>query len=303
MNSSIVKFLPRVLPYLRPYWKQATLSVTLTILGAAAALLTPWPLKILVDHVLEKHPLPSWMGAALGSIALDPVSLLLFAVIAGFIVVLFNNGLEVFNQYINTKIEQFIVLDFRSDLFAQAQRLSMAYHDRRRSGMVIYMINSQGDAPAGLIMTIPLLGESLLTLVGMFCVAYVMNWKLALLSLAVVPFLYYSVGYYATHIQERLQRVMSLEGESLSIVHESISMMRVIVAFGREDHEHRRFRTQTATAVNERVKVTVRQSLFNLAVNMITAIGSALVLGFGAYQVLQGRLTLGQLLVLIAYIY
>jgi ATP-binding cassette, subfamily B, bacterial len=301
VKSSFTKYLPRVLRYLRPYRKLAVVSVMLTILGSAAALMTPWPLKILVDHVLEKNPMPAWL-TMLGPIAKDPIALLLFAVIGGLFVALTLNGLHVLNNYVNTKIQQLIVLDFRSDLFAHAQRLSLAYHDRRRSGMVIYMINSQGDAPAGLIMTIPLLGESLLTLMGMVWISYRMDWMLALVSLAVVPFLYYSVGYYATHIQERLQRVMNMEGESLSVVHESISMMRVIVAFGREDHEHSRFRDQTARAVDARVKVTVRQSVFSLVVNMITAIGSSLVLGLGAYHVLQGKLTIGQLLVVIAYI-
>jgi ABC-type multidrug transport system fused ATPase/permease subunit len=153
-----------------------------------------------------------------------------------------------------------------------------------------------------LIITIPVLAESALTLLGMFWISYTMDWGLSLVALAVVPFLYYSVGYYATHIQGRLQRVRGLEAESLAVVHESFSMLRVIVAFGRERHEHRRFRKQTAQAVEERVKVTVRQTLFSLVVNMITAVGSAVVLGLGAYHVIQGKLTVGQLLVVIAYI-
>ena len=140
------------------------------------------------------------------------------------------------------------------------------------------------------------------TLVGMFWISCRMDRELALVSLAVVPFLYYSVGYYATHIQDRIKRVSGLEMEALSVVHESISMMRVIAAFGREDHEHRRLREHTSNAVAARVKVTVHQTLFSLAVNMITAIGSTLVLGLGAYHVMQGRLTVGQMLVVISYI-
>ena len=123
-----------------------------------------------------------------------------------------------------------------------------------------------------------------------------------LVSLAVVPFLYYSVGYYATHIQDRLQGVRTLESESLAVIHESLSMMRVIVSFGREEHEYRRFRHQTNNAVAARVQVTVRQTIFSLVVNMITAVGSTLVLGLGAYHVMNGRLTVGQMLVVIAYI-
>jgi len=136
----------------------------------------------------------------------------------------------------------------------------------------------------------------------MFWISFRMDWSLALVSLAVVPFLYYSVGYYATHIQDRLQGVRKLEAESLAVIHESLSMMRVIVAFGREEHEFRRFRNQTKSAVGARVTVTVRQTIFSLVVNMITAIGSTLVLGLGAYHVLQNRLTVGQMLVVIAYI-
>jgi ATP-binding cassette, subfamily B, bacterial len=297
-----LNYVTRVLRYLSPHWRLAIASVFMTILSSVAALLTPWPLKLVVDNVLEKHPMDPLLSKLLGSMANSQMNLLVFAVLAGLLIALLMNVLHVISNYINTRIDQQITLDFRSHLFSHAQRMSLAYHDRRRSGMLIYMINSQGDAPASLIMTIPMLAESALTLVGMFWISYKMDWELALVSLAVVPFLYYSVGYYATHIQDRLQKVMNLEGESLAVIHESLSMMRVIVAFGREDHEYNRFREQTTNAVAARVKVTVHQTLFSLVVNMITAIGSTLVLGVGAYHVIQGKLTVGQMLVVIAYI-
>jgi ABC-type multidrug transport system fused ATPase/permease subunit len=97
-------------------------------------------------------------------------------------------------------------------------------------------------------------------------------------------------------------RVKGMEGESLSIVHEAISMLRVIVAFGREPYEYRRFREQGLRAVNARVDVTVRQTMFSLAVNMTTALGTAAVLGLGAYRVLEGKLLVGQLVVIMTYI-
>lgn len=302
MNPIPIHYVLRTLRYLGPYWKLAACSVTLTLFSALAALLTPWPLKIVVDNVLEGHPLPPTLAYWSGLAGADRVSLLVLVAIGGLAIALAVNCLHVLCNYVNTKIDQFITLDFRSSLFLHAQRMSLAYHDRRRSGMLIYMINSQGDAPAALMMTIPMLAESALTLVGMFWISFSMDWQLSLISLAVVPFLYYSVGYYSTHIQERIQQVRRQEAESLSIIHESLSMMRVIVAFVREEYEFRRFRDQTATAVAARVRVTVRQTLFSLVVNMITAIGSTLVLGLGAYHVLRGQLTVGQLLVVIAYI-
>ena len=302
MSAIPLNYVLRVFRYLRPHVGLSAASVTVTILGALAALLAPWPLQIVVDNVLKKDPLPWALSRTLGSIAKDPVHLLVAAVVFGLFVALLTNGLQVVSNYVNTKIEQFITLDFRSHLFLHAQRMSLAFHDRRRSGMLIYIINSQGDAPAALIMTIPMLAESALTLVGMFWISARIDWQLTLVSLAVVPFLYYSVGYYATHIQDKLQQVRGQEGEALAIIHESLSMMRVIVAFGREEHEYARFRNQTSSAVRARVKVTVRQTIFSLVVNMITAIGSTLVLGLGAYHVMTGQLTVGQLLVVIAYI-
>ena len=117
-----------------------------------------------------------------------------------------------------------------------------------------------------------------------------------------LPFLFYSIRYYSKHIESRLLYVRGLEGESLSIVHEALSMLRVIVAFGREPYEYRRFRDQGERAIDARVGVTVRQTLFSLAVNITTAVGTALVLGLGAYRALAGRLTVGDLLVVMAYI-
>ncbi len=302
MKAIPFKDVVRTVRYLRNYRGLAAGSVVVTLLSSLAALLAPWPLKIVVDHVLERRPLPGGAAQWFGLFGTEPGTLLLVAVVAALGAALLINGLHVVGNYANTKLEQFITLDFRGELFLHAQRMSLAFHDRRRSGMIIYMINGQGDAPAGLIMTIPLLGESLLTLAGMFWVSVRIDGSLALASLAVVPFLYYSVGYYATRIQARLQHVRGLESESLSVIHESLSMMRVIVAFGREEHEYRRFRAHTSRAVSERVRITVRQTLFSLVVNMTTAAGSAAVLGLGAHHVMQGRLTLGQMLVVIAYI-
>src|SRR5919106_1521969 len=136
----------------------------------------------------------------------------------------------------------------------------------------------------------------------MFYISFRLNSNLALLSLLVVPFLYYSVGYYSTHIRGRLLTVKGMEGETLSIIHEAVAMLRVIIAFGREDHEHARFREQGEKAIGARIGITVRQAVFSLAVNTTTAIGTALVLGYGTYLALQGRLTIGELLIVVAYI-
>ncbi|MBT8397674.1 MAG: ABC transporter ATP-binding protein/permease, partial [Gemmatimonadetes bacterium] len=297
-----MRYLPRVLRYLRPFWASAVTSVATTVLLALFALLGPWPLKILFDSVLADHPIPGPVVPILGPLAGDKVTLMLVVVAGGFGLTLLGNGLKVFNSYVETRLSQGMVLNFRSDLFRHAQRLSLAYHDRRRSGTLIFAINFQANSASGLVMALLPLAQSALTLVGMFWITYTLDPPLAVLSLSVVPFLYLAVGHYVSRIQPRLRQVRDLEGESLSIIHEAVSMIRVILAFCREEHEHSRFRRQGAEAVDARVGVTVRQTAFSLFVNTATAAGTALVLGFGVHAILQGRLTAGELLVVLSYV-
>src|SRR4029078_3497969 len=92
------------------------------------------------------------------------------------------------------------------------------------------------------------------------------------------------------------------EMEAMSIVNESLQMVRLIVSFGREHHEFGRFRSQSELANDARVKVTVRQTRFSFGVDVATALGTGLVLGLGAWHVMEGQLSVGQLVVLMAYI-
>jgi ABC-type multidrug transport system fused ATPase/permease subunit len=298
----MIKYLPRVLRYLRPYARLVVFAVILMLVASAFSLLGPWPLKIIVDNILQGRPLPPQLQAILGGNGGDRVRLLIIVSAAGLFIALGENGLAVISNYIQTKIEQGMVLDVRSDLFQHAQRMSMAFHDSRRTGKLIFAINQQGSAVPGLLMSMLPLIQNIITLVGMFWIVYRIDPWLALISLSIIPLLYLSVGYYARRIMPQLRTVRGMEGESLSIVHEAFSMLRVIVAFGREDYEYRRFRRQGELAVNARVKVTVGETLFSVAVNMTTALGTALVLGFGTYRALKAQITVGELLVIVTYI-
>ncbi len=296
---AFLKDFPRVMPYLRPHKRLAGVSLGMVLLSTLMALLSPWPLAILIDTVLGNKPLPSLLGAFGG---MSVYTLLAVAVVSGLIITALEHGLAVVDDYVNTKLDQSMVLDLRSDLFRHAQRLSMAFHDTKRTGTLMYQINNQAAAVGGVTVAVPPLLQSTLTLIGMFVVTVLIEPILALMALTVVPFIYYSAGYYTRRIEPDLRNVRRLEGQSLTIVHEAMAMLRVIVAFGREGFEYARFRKQGEEAVNARVRLTVRQTMFSLAVTMITAIGSALVLGFGAYRVLKGDLTAGELLVVIGYV-
>jgi ATP-binding cassette subfamily B protein len=295
------KALPRVRPYLRPYRRLLVGVLLLTLLTAIFGLAEPWPLAVILNQVLSEQEAGGIVEFLFGS---DPTTwiVLVSMVIARFLLIAVGNGFTVWNHYLASKTEQNMVLDLRSDLFAHAQRLSLTFHDERQTGMLMSQINVQAAAVGNIVMVVPPIVEATLTLVGMLVIATLIDWQLSLLSLLVVPFLYWSFGIYGRRIVPRLQDVQSLEWRSLSIVHEAMAMLRVIVTFGREDYEHRRFREQGQTAVDERVKLTVSQSLYTLGVQTATAAGTSLVLGFGAWHVIQGKITIGELIVMMTYI-
>lgn len=294
-----MSYLVRVLPYLKPHMSLALMTVAAVILISGASLLAPWPMKILVDSVLGDHPLPAFLK--FDYLTQDVYRLMIAVVVTGFFMVLLQGVLNVVRDYANTKLKLKITLDFRGDLFQHAQRLSLAYHDSNYSGNLVYLLNNQTGAVAGMLMTIPNLAQALITFIGMFAILIMLNRQLALTALAVLPFLYLSVQSYATRVQAPLHKVKELEGQTLSMIQEALSMLRIIVGFGRERHEQRRFRDQGEEAMNARVDLTVRQSLFDLTVNLITAAGLALVVGVAAANILAGTLTVGELLVVMAY--
>ncbi|HEY6550623.1 MAG TPA: ABC transporter ATP-binding protein [Solirubrobacterales bacterium] len=286
---------------MRPYKKALVGVLALTIFTAVFGLAEPWPMAIILTNVLQDQDPSGILELVFGS---DPTVwvILVSMVVARFLIIAFGNAFTVLNHYLGSKIEQNMVLDLRSDLFAHAQRLSLTFHDERQTGMLMSQINTQAAAVGNIVMVVPPIAEATLTLVGMLVIAILIDWQLALLSLLVIPFLYRSFGVYGKRIVPRLQKVQSLEWRSLSIVHESMAMLRVIVTFGREDYEHQRFREQGQTAVDERVKLTVSQSLYTLGVQTVTAAGTSLVLGVGAWHVIEGTISLGELIVMMTYI-
>jgi ABC-type multidrug transport system fused ATPase/permease subunit len=295
------KALPRTRPYLAPYRRTLIWLLVLTVLAAGLGLAEPWPLAVILNDVLHDQEPTGVVRAVFGS---NPTTwvVLVSMISARFLIIVAGNGFTVWNHFLGAKMEQNMVLDLRSDLFAHVQRLSLTFHDRRKAGALMSQINLQAASVGNVVMVIPPLLEAGLTLVGMFVISMLIDWEIALLAMLVLPFLFWSFNVYGRRIVPRLQRVQKLEWQSLSIVNEAMAMLRVIVSFGREDYEHKRFREQGQTAVDERVKLTVSQSLYTLGVQTASAAGISLVMGLGAWHVIQGKISIGELIVLLTYI-
>jgi len=292
--------LPRLLRYAWPYRTRIGIHLLLSILIALLELLQPWPVKIVIDSILGNHPLP--LGLLPPPYLSDKVWLLIAVVAAGLGLKFIITGLTVLESYVNIDMRQRILLALKGELFQHLQRQSFAFHERRRLGDSIYRVSNDAYCAEDIVASTLNLLISAVTLIGMFSIAFTIDWQLALLSAAVIPLLYASFGFYSRQITPKVQRVQEMEAESMSIVQEILCNLRVVKAFTREDDELQRFTRQGHHTMRERVGLTVQQSLFAATVGVLTAAGTALVLGVGAFHVLRGSLTLGELIVVLSYL-
>lgn len=294
----------RLLRQARPYWLHIVGILLLDLLATPLALLTPIPLKIAVDNVVGSNPLPGFIYALLPDFA-SRSGLGLLVVAAGLqVLVVLLIQLQGLGSYVlQTRTGEGLTLNFRARLFRHVQRLSLSFHDSRGTADSIYRI--QYDAPSiqwiSIYGVIPFISAGVM-LVAMIYVTTLIDWQLALVALAVSPFLFFFSQTYKVRMRGRYWDVKQMESRALKVVQEVLTAVRVVKAFGREDNEQERFVRQSSEGMQARIRLSFAEGAFGLLVNLTTAVGTALVLFIGIRNVQTGTLTLGELLMVIAYL-
>ncbi len=294
----------RLTTYARPYWPQILLVLVLQLLSTPLALLGPVPLKIAVDTVLGSRPLPGWLRGVLpGSLVSSAVNLLALAAALLLLTAVLGSLLDMVTDLLQTYTGERLAQDFRSRLFRHVQRLSLSYLDMTGTSDSTYRI--QYDAPAiqrivvdGLI---PLSG-SVITVLAMIVVTVRINTQLAVVALSVSPALFLLSRYFGPQLRKDWKEIKRLDSSAMGVVQEALAAVRVVKAFGREDQEESRFIDQSARRVRREMQVSARQGIFDLLVGLVMAAGSAAALLIGVQQVRAGRLSLGNLLLVMAYL-
>ncbi|MBI3802221.1 MAG: ABC transporter ATP-binding protein [Nitrospirae bacterium] len=293
----------RILLQARPYWPFLGLILLCDLLASPLFLLTPLPLKIAVDNVIGGAPLPWFLDLLPEGSVQTPLRLLFIA--AGFqvLIVLLGQAQELTNYFLQTYVGETLTLGFRSTLFRHVQRLSLAFHDSKGTADSIYRI--QYDAPAIQWITIhgviPIVTSGV-TLISMLIVTARIDGPLALIALAVSPFLFLLSREYNRRMRTDYQAVKGLESNALKIVQEVLTAVRVVKAFGQETREESRFAKESGAGMQARLRLALAEGLFGLVINLMIAGGTAAVLFIGVLHVQSGRLTLGELLIVITYI-
>ena len=289
---------------LRPHIGALLLGFIAIAGESAANLLQPWPLKIVLDDVLRSHNSHAWTMKIIHQVVgANAIAVLKFACAAVLAIAVLDAICTYAEKYLTTSVAQWISYDLRLTIYAHIQKLSLAFHDNKRTGDLISRVTDDIEAIQSFIMN-GLLGVliNVMTLVGMIAVMFWLNWKFTLIALSVVPILFVMVYSYTRRIKKAAREVRKKEGEITSVVQEVLSSIRVVKAFAREDYEVRRLEQESLEAVDIAMRARTLKAKLTPLVGIVVAVGTGLVLWFGARLVMSGALTAGSLVVFILYL-
>jgi ATP-binding cassette subfamily B protein len=289
---------------LKPHIKLLMVGLAAVVGEGVADLLQPWPLKIVLDNVLQSRQIHGWLNRfILATAGTDKVAILRFAAIAVLVVAVIDAVCTYSDKYVTTSVGQWVVHDLRRTLYHHIQRLSLAYHDRKQTGDLISRVTNDIDAIQSFI-TSGLLGAlvNCLTLFGMIGVMLYLNWQFTLIALSIAPVLFVVVYSYTRRIKKASREVRKKEGEMVSVMQEVLSSIRVVKAFAREEYEERRLEEESLESVEIAMRARSLKAKLSPLVGVIVASGTAMVLWFGARMALTGRLSAGSLVVFILYL-
>jgi ABC-type multidrug transport system fused ATPase/permease subunit len=293
--------------YIRAYTRRIAALAVLSTAEIALRVLSPWPIKAIIDSVFASTPLPGWvLGLGIVIPSFDQTSrghLLGLIVLIGFAVQVAHQVVLMVHGRVQVTTAQRMVRHLRAKLFTHLQGLALSHHSRTPTGDAVHRL----EADARCLDQIVFRGIfpsvfSAATLLVMFVVLIRINLPLALLSISIVPPLYVWLRYYSRRMAPLADRARELDSRLAERLYESFSTIRLVKSHAREDFESERFAGVARENMQAWISVGRRSTVFSIVVSLLTIIGSSLVLLFGGLAVLQGRITPGTLLLVLAYL-
>ncbi|MCI0351047.1 MAG: ABC transporter ATP-binding protein, partial [Acidobacteriales bacterium] len=273
----------------------------LTLAASATAALQPFPMKWLVDYVLEQRPLPEAFAGVLGTAR--PTTLILITVGAGLILFALNAVLEVASTVAWTVSGRRIVYNLSEDLFARLQRRSLLYHSRHHVGEVMSRVTSDCWAVYQLADTLlfaPL--HALLTSAVMIFLMLPLDPTLTWITLVTAPFMVLGSFLLGKPLRTVSVQRREVETRLQSHVQQVLSGIPVVQAFVQEERERSRFQHFADEAIRLQQRSTLVGSLNSLSSGLITTLGTGIVLWVGARHYLEGTLSIGSILAFLVYL-
>ncbi|CAN5386117.1 ABC transporter transmembrane domain-containing protein [soil metagenome] len=282
----------RLLGLLRPHIRTVMGGLGITLGITLVGLAKPWPTKVLVDDVLGG-------GSLLG---LSPRAALAVAVASTILLFIASGLLGLLQIRVLFDLTQRLIADLRGQTFDHLARLSLRFHDARGIGDSAYRLSADTYALHNVVLggVVPL-ASAVLTLIGIFAVMAALDLSLALLSIACVPAAAVVTRRFGQRIRNASQVVRERESDVYTQAEQTLAGIRAVQAFAREPYETARFTERAESSRGAMIRLVTEQTLFGLAVDAVLGLGIAAVTWVAATRALDGQLTIGEVLVFLAY--
>lgn len=289
--------------YLKVYRARVALLAALSLAEVGLRVLLPWPMKAIVDQALGPLPPAAWLTYLPGVTPGSRASLLVAIAIVGVLVQFMHQAVLMAHTRLFTETGHMLTKDLRERLFDHLQGLALRHHSRMPVGEAVYRLESDASCLEQLLLRgIFPMTFSALTLIVMFGILLGISRPLALVSLSVVPLMFVWIRCGGRRLRPGAERTKQLESRLTARLHESFAAIRLIKSFAREPYESQRFSGVATEAMRARVGLSTKESMFSVVVGSLTVLGSTLVIIEGGLLVLRGSLTVGTLLVALAYL-
>ncbi|MBR1695521.1 MAG: ABC transporter ATP-binding protein, partial [Selenomonas sp.] len=276
----------RLLQYIRPYLKRLGLAIICIVVAAACNLYLPWIIKDMVDKVLA-----------------DKDMMMLYVICVSIVVVFLIRGIFYYGQsYLVSYIGQKVVIDVREVMFRKFQRMPMAYFDKHQTGETMsYITNDVSAIQSALVdQLIEMVTEGSI-LIGSIAMMIYLDWKLSLLTLVVIPLVGQAMKIFGRKLKRNGTVIQERAADITSLLQESISSIRVVKSFVREEYEIKRFIDQNILNFQAAMKNVQLTSLLTPTVEFLAAVSFTFIVGFGGYEVVNGQMTAGALVAFLTY--
>ena len=294
------RLMKRLLGYLRPYRWQVGVALATIVLKAGADVLGPYLTKVAIDKYLanrtEAHSLldrflSSKPFVGIAQIAAMYVGLLLFSFV-----------LEFTQTYIMQWTGQKVMFDLRSQIFRHLQRLHIAFFDRNPVGRLVTRVTSDVDAlnemfTAGVVSIF----EDIFVLAGILVIMLNMSWRLALITFAVLPFIFYATSLFRRSVRDSYRRIRVAIARINAYLQEHVTGIVVLQLFNREKRSYEEFEKINRTHMDAFKDAIRAHAIYYPVVEVLSSIAIASVIWFGGNQVLRNFVTLGVLVAFMQY--
>ncbi len=277
----------RFLGYLRDYKGQLALAVFLILCVSALMLPYPMIMKEMLDGALPRKDLRE-------------LSILMGLFAAVFVA---RGALSYMNRFVLQRVGMRITCDLRKDVFAHLQTLSLKYYENRRTGQIVSRVAEDTGALFTLVtgVLVNLLSDSV-TLVAVFVMLFYIHWKLALLTLVVLPFFVLNYRVFKKDLRRLSRRHRRNWDRVIGFLHERVSSARLVKTFSMEERECRRFGRGIENDFWNFNHLMMHNTLLWVIADLISSFGTLLALFYGGWLIIHDQLTIGQLVAFNTYI-